>query len=54
VVQVVQHLAHPPVELAAWPDRNHTSRLVFITRNIGESQVRNLLSAVRALSTDSN
>jgi G3E family GTPase len=54
VVHVVQHLAHPPVELAAWPDKNRASRLVFITRNIGESQVQNLLSAVRALSTDSN
>ena len=49
VVQVVQHLAHPPVELAAWPDKNHTSRLVFITRNIPESQVRDLLASVRAL-----
>jgi G3E family GTPase len=54
VVHVVQHLAHPPVELAAWPDKDRTSRLVFITRNIGESQVRNLLTAVRALSADSN
>jgi len=49
VVQVVQHLAHPPVELAAWPDHNRTSRLVFITRNISEQQVRDLLNAVRAL-----
>ena len=49
VVQVVQHLAHPPVELAAWPDADRTSRLVFITRNIPERQVRNLLAAVRAL-----
>ena len=49
VVQVVQHLAHPPVELAAWPDHDRTSRLVFITRNISERQVRDLLSAVRAL-----
>jgi G3E family GTPase len=54
VVHVVQHLAHPPVELAAWPDKDRASRLVFITRHIGESQVRNLLAAVRALSTDSN
>jgi G3E family GTPase len=54
VVHVVQHLAHPPVELAAWPDKDRASRLVFITRDIGESQVRNLLSAVRALSADSN
>ncbi len=49
VVHVVQHLAHPPVELAAWPDADRASRLVFITRNIPERQVRDLLSAVRAL-----
>ena len=39
VVQIVQHLAHPPVELAAWPDADRTSRVVFITRNIPERQV---------------
>jgi G3E family GTPase len=49
VVQIVQHLAHPPVELAAWPDRDRSSRLVFITRNISERQVRDLLASVRAL-----
>ena len=49
VVQFVQHLAHPPVELAAWPDDDHTSRLVFITRNIAEAQVRDLFAAVKAL-----
>jgi G3E family GTPase len=49
VVQIVQHLAHPPVELAEWPDANRASRLVFITRNIPESHVRNLLTAVSAL-----
>jgi G3E family GTPase len=49
VVQVVQHLAHPPVELAAWPDKDRASRLVFITRNIPERQVRALLDSVRAL-----
>src|SRR5262249_13848402 len=49
LIHVVQHLAHPPVELSAWPDRDHSSRLVFITRNIPESQVRNLFAAVRAL-----
>ncbi|MFL5108230.1 MAG: GTP-binding protein, partial [Xanthobacteraceae bacterium] len=49
LVQFVQHLAHPPVELAAWPDADRTSRLVFITRNIGEAAVRDLFGAVRAL-----
>jgi hypothetical protein len=46
-VQFVQHLAHPPVELQAWPDGERASRLVFITRGIGQAQVRALLDAVR-------
>ena len=49
VVQFVQHLAHPPVELARWPDDNRRSRVVFITKAISERQVRDLLAAVRAL-----
>jgi G3E family GTPase len=53
VVHVVQHLAHPPVELAAWPGKDRASRLVFITRGISETQVRDLLASVRALAVDS-
>jgi G3E family GTPase len=49
VVQYVQHLAHPPVELESWPDANHASRLVFITRNIPERHVRDLFAAVQTL-----
>jgi G3E family GTPase len=49
VVQFVQHLAHPPVELNAWPDNNRQSRVVFITKNISERQVRDLFAAARAL-----
>ena len=49
MVQFVQHLAHPPAELESWPDGNRQSRLVFITRNISEEQVRALLAAMRAL-----
>jgi G3E family GTPase len=49
LVQFVQHLAHPPVELEAWPDANRQSRVVFITRNISEHQVRTLIQAIRAL-----
>ena len=52
LVQIVQHLGHPPLELASWPDQNHTSRLVFITRNISQDQVWALLRAVRALAAD--
>jgi G3E family GTPase len=49
VVQFVQHLAHPPVELEAWPDPDQSSRVVFITRNIEERAVRELFAAVRGL-----
>jgi G3E family GTPase len=51
VIQYVQHLAHPPVELERWPDDNRTSRIVFITRNIAERQVRDLFAAVQALAS---
>lgn len=49
VVQFVQHLAHPPVELETWPDGIRQSRVVFITRNISERQVSGLFEAVKAL-----
>ncbi len=49
VVQYVQHLAHPPIELESWFDAKRSSRLVFITRNIPERQVRDLFAAVQAL-----
>jgi G3E family GTPase len=49
VVQYVQHLAHPPVELQSWPDANRTSRVVFITRGIPEQSVRGLFAAVQAV-----
>ena len=49
VFQAVQHLIHPPVELSAWPDKDHASRVVFITRGISERQVDDLFKACRAL-----
>ncbi|MGA9007792.1 MAG: GTP-binding protein, partial [Xanthobacteraceae bacterium] len=59
VVQYVQHLAHPPVELDVWPaswpaispDANRPSRVVFITRGIAERDVKALFAAVAALAT---
>jgi G3E family GTPase len=51
LVQFVQHLAHPPVELEAWPGGNRQSRVVFITRDISEAQVRELFEAVKGLNT---
>jgi G3E family GTPase len=52
VVQYVQHLAHPPVELQAWPDADRSSRVVFITRNIPEQKVRDLFKAVQGLAAE--
>ena len=49
VVQFVQHLAHPPVELEGWPDGDRSSRVVFITRGVSEGDVRALFAAVRTL-----
>ncbi len=44
----VQHLFHPPLELAAWPDGDHASRLVFITRDIEEASLAKGLEAFQA------
>jgi G3E family GTPase len=52
VVQYVQPLAHPPVELQAWPDANRASRVVFITRDVAERDVKSLFTAVTALAKD--
>jgi G3E family GTPase len=49
VFQAVQHLMHPPVELAAWPDADRDSRVVFITRGVTEQQVHDLFAACKAL-----
>lgn len=49
VVQAVQHIFHPPVELDRWPSADTGSRLVFITRNMDKDVIRNLLKAVLAL-----
>jgi G3E family GTPase len=54
VFQAVQHLIHPPVELAAWPDKDRSSRLVFITRGVSERQVADLFQACRALGYSAN
>lgn len=51
VVQVVQHLTNPPVELEEWPDDARESSVVFITRRITEREVRDLIDAVWRLST---
>jgi G3E family GTPase len=45
LVQGVQHVFHPPVLLPAWPDGDARTRLVFITRDLGEDFVARLWGA---------
>ena len=49
VVHAVQHTAHPPVELEDWPDPDHRSRLVFITRGLSRALVAQLFAAIGAV-----
>ncbi|MCP3396687.1 GTP-binding protein [Bradyrhizobium sp. CCGB20] len=48
VIHGVHHVFHPPVALAAWPDSDRRSRIVFITRGIARADVLELWQAVRA------
>jgi G3E family GTPase len=48
VVHVVQHVAHPPVELEDWPDDDRRSRLVFVTRGLPREPVAQLFASVAA------
>lgn len=43
VIHGVQHLFHPPAFLPAWPDADHRSRIVFITRDIERDLVEDTL-----------
>ncbi len=49
VVHAVQHMFHPPAKLDAWPSDDHRSRLVIITRDMEEEQVRSIISSYLAL-----
>jgi G3E family GTPase len=41
IIHGVQHVFYPPTELDAWPDDDHRSRIVFITRDLPRSGVEN-------------
>ena len=44
-VHGVQHLVHPPVHMAAWPDGDRRSRLVFIVDGLERSAIERSLVA---------
>ena len=48
VIHGVHHVFHPPVALAAWPDDDRRSRIVFITRRIARQEALALWEAGRA------
>ncbi len=48
VVHGVQHLLHPEVRLARWPDDDRRTRLVFIVRAVAASKIRELFAAIQS------
>jgi G3E family GTPase len=49
VVHAVQHTAHRPVELEAWPTDDRRSRLVFIARRLTRENAAQLFAAIAAV-----
>ena len=47
VVHAVQRLFHPPVELVTWPPGQRCSRIVFITRNLTQAFVSEVLATIQ-------
>ena len=45
VMHGVQHVLHPAARLAAWPDADHRTRLVFIVRDIEPRKIGDLFDA---------
>jgi G3E family GTPase len=45
VIHGVQHIFHPAVQLAAWPDADERTRIVLITRDLDPSAVQKLFGA---------
>lgn len=45
----VQHIMHPPDRLEEWPDEDHESRIIFITRSISSEELLASLEAFRYL-----
>lgn len=46
VVQGVQHVFHPPVQLDAWPSEDRDTRIVFILRDLDRADIERLLDAL--------
>jgi len=49
LINGVQHVVHPPAHLNGWPDADHRSRIVFITRDVSQARIEASLAAFNAL-----
>jgi len=54
IIQGVQHVFHPPLRLPAWPDADHTTRIVFILRDLDHAFVEALWRAAASIPTADN
>ena len=46
VIHAVQHTIYPSATLSTWPDDDRRTRLVFITRDIDEALVREMIASI--------
>ena len=51
VINGVQHLVHPPVHLAQWPDADRRSRIVFIVQGLAQEAIETSLAAFNELAS---
>jgi G3E family GTPase len=52
VLHGVQHLFHPPVLLPSWPSEDRRTRIVFITRDMPQQQIKESLAAFEAADSE--
>ena len=46
IIHGVQHIFHPVEWLEKWPDQDHSTRLVFITRDIKKSYIEDFFKII--------
>jgi G3E family GTPase len=49
VIEGVQHVFHPPLRLEAWPDADHSTRMVFILHDMEPAFVETLWQTLTGL-----
>ncbi|WP_048646786.1 CobW family GTP-binding protein [Nitratireductor soli] len=52
VVHAVQSVVHPPARLAAWPDKERRTRIIFIVRGIEREIIERTLARFARVGTD--